>query len=166
MARLVTFYVPEDGALLTAIARVAVCHGHLEYSLRMMIKSFRGISIPDAFKATQWWSASRLRREIVAAARKLFGTGTEVERIEEVLGRAAKLSEARNKIIHGTYAKELDGSPRFRDEQLRWQAFPRAPDVSALADDITALTREMNETRLQGWLGAAIRRAVETRGTG
>lgn len=53
MARMIIFNVPEDAGLVAAIGRVAVRHGHREYTLRMMFKSVGDLAILDALAETQ-----------------------------------------------------------------------------------------------------------------
>ena len=49
--KMVTFHVPEDPAFLAALARASICHAHLDYSLRMCIKTVANVSIFDALDA-------------------------------------------------------------------------------------------------------------------
>jgi hypothetical protein len=50
----IRFHIPEDPAFLQALARVSVCHGHLDYSLRMCVKTFANVTIEEALAATQY----------------------------------------------------------------------------------------------------------------
>ena len=67
---MITLSLPTDQALLTAIGKVAVRHGQLDYGLKLTIKSILGISIPEALAATDRKPSARLRELIVKEARR------------------------------------------------------------------------------------------------
>jgi len=73
MAKMMTVGAPDDPAVLAAIAKVAIHHGHLDYGLRMMIKSLAGVHLQVAMDATEGETTGRLIEQVRALARWRFG---------------------------------------------------------------------------------------------
>ena len=71
----ITFHVPGDLAFLQAVARVTICHAHLDYALRMCIKSLTGLGIEEALDATELEGSRMLRERIRKLARTRLGEG-------------------------------------------------------------------------------------------
>ena len=85
MAEVRTAGVPEDPAVLTGIAKVAIHHGHLDYALRMMVKS---LSSQVTMDATEGVTTGRLIDRVRALARKRLGECSEMEKLRALLTRA------------------------------------------------------------------------------
>jgi hypothetical protein len=60
------------------------------------------------------------------------------------------------KLVHGLWAKEIDGEAQIRGALGKPRALPSVEQLSGLAREIKALTEQMNIDRLQGWLHEAL----------
>jgi hypothetical protein len=65
--------VPEDPAVLAGIAKVAIHHGHLDYALRLMVKSLAGVSLQVARDATEGQTTGPLIDQVRASGQKAIG---------------------------------------------------------------------------------------------
>jgi hypothetical protein len=153
--------IPNDQEYLAAIGMLALCHAQWDSILRMTVKSIRGVDIPTAFKETPRGSA--LLRDLVLkeAKKKLAQGDPAIAQLENLLGRGQDLTEDRNLVIHSIVAKPLDSHEEFlmRDEKLNWSKLPTAADLIALANQVAQITKELNDSRLSGFLHAALSNA-------
>src|SRR5262245_38888533 len=100
MAKMITAGLP-DSAVLAAIGKVAIHHGQLDYALRLMVKSLSGVSLTQALDATEGETARRLRGQVRALGRRRLGECAELVLLRALLNRAKKLTDRRNKLLHG-----------------------------------------------------------------
>jgi hypothetical protein len=153
--RMMKFHIPEDQPeFLKAAARVSLSHGHLDYSLRMCIKTFAVVSIVEALGATKYTGARALRTRIRKFAKKRLGDGPTLVRLQGILARCEAATEQRNRLIHEIVAIDEDGVPLLG--YLSWDKLPSPADLNALAARLTDLANELNHARLQGWLAVAL----------
>src|ERR1700733_7993586 len=94
------FHVPDDLQFLAAWARVSIRHAHLEYSLRMMVRTLEGLSIQEALDATAHTGPGKLRKRILKLARRRLGDGAALIRLQAILERSRQASERRNVLLH------------------------------------------------------------------
>ncbi|HXW84995.1 MAG TPA: hypothetical protein VEJ86_11355, partial [Candidatus Binataceae bacterium] len=148
-----TFLVPEDPEFLQAVARVTICHAHLDYALRMCIRSLAGVTIEEARDATVYDGARMLRDRVRRLARMRLGDGQPLVKLQALLKRAGDLSEQRNSLTHHIIVRKQIGniSSAFPAERLlpdhSWEALPSAVEVNKLAEALTALVKELNHAR-------------------
>jgi hypothetical protein len=109
-SHMVYMAMPRGLNLPAAIGRVGVRHGQLDFILRMTIKSICEISPKEARRATARVMSSKLRERVESLAKKRFGDGPALLRLQALLERCRRTSEERNKLLHGVFARELDGS--------------------------------------------------------
>src|SRR6185437_5680116 len=110
--RMLTFHIPEDQPeFLKAAARVSLSHGHLDYSLRMCIKTFAEVEIGVALRATQYTGARQLRARVRKFAKKRLGDGPIFVRFQDLLARCGEATEQRNRLIHEICALDENGVP-------------------------------------------------------
>ena len=64
MSRIVTFLVPDNQILFAALGRMAIRHSHLDYVLRMSIKTLTGKTVTEGLAVTKLTQNWRLRRQI------------------------------------------------------------------------------------------------------
>ncbi|HEY8947315.1 MAG TPA: hypothetical protein VIM56_00370 [Rhizomicrobium sp.] len=159
-----SFQLPSDQALLAAVGTVAIAHGHLEYILRMTVKTLAGLSILEALDATNFTSMRDVRSEV----RKLFGQLTKERslclKLEALLERARKESEQRNQLLHRPWAVDSENNWLMKDEYHHWGPLPDRQQFLELADRIYNLIHDINEARLHGFISdvAKLRNSPKT----
>jgi hypothetical protein len=107
--------VPEDPAVLAGIAKVAIHHGHLDYALRLMVKSLAGVSLQVARDATEGQTTGPLIDQVRALARRRLGESPEMVKVRALLTRTKKLAKRRSELLHGLWAiEDVGGPPTFQ----------------------------------------------------
>jgi hypothetical protein len=153
---MITFTLPSDPVLLAAIGKIAVRHGQLDYVLRMTVKSIEGLGILDALDATERQSSSELRQRVRRLAKQKMGDGPALVRLDALLNRSRRATDRRNELLHGLWAADLDGLELIRHEGHDWRDVPTASELESLATELEALTFQLNEARLEGFLKQAL----------
>ena len=158
MATMISFHVPADQALLAAVGEVALRHEHLNYILRMTIKSLTGLRIDEAIDATSYDGTRQLRERIRKLAKQRLGEGEPLLKLLAILERCRRVSDRRNEQIHSLWAKELDGEPMRTNSDNGWVPLSSTEDLLALAKETEALTTELNSARLDGFIFEALKK--------
>jgi hypothetical protein len=153
---MITFHVPTDKDLLAAFGEVALRHEHLTHILRMTIKTLARLRVDEALDATVYDGSRQLRERIRKLARQRLGEGEALLKLQAILERCRRATDRRNELIHGIWAKELDGEPLRRTNDHSWHPLPTADDLRALAPELQTLTDELNTARLDGFLSEAL----------
>ena len=153
--RMMTFHIPTE-PILACLGTIALRHGHLDYILRMTIKSLAGVSIRQALDATAFEGSRTLRQRIQKLASRRLGEGKALLQLQALLERCRRASEERNELTHNIWAKELDGDPKIRDGNHDWNPLPTIDDLTALANELEAITVELNDARLNGFLAEVL----------
>ena len=143
---------PEDNAILCAVAKIAVAHGHLEYILKMTIRSLAQMSIHEVLDATEYVSARELR-EII---KRLFKKKTKDDqlrlKLSALLTEAGRLTEKRNGLIHRPWAQDVEGDLIIKGDDHHWEPLPPANELEELATSIYDLIRRINHERMSGFI--------------
>jgi hypothetical protein len=155
-SKMITFHVPKDKELLAALGVVTLRHEHLNHILKMTIKSIAGITPAEASYALKYEGSRSLRERINKLSKKELGESKALLKLQALLGRAERVTEKRNKFIHGLWAKELDGDPGIMGVPGELHPLPTVEELKNLADEIAAITQELNEARLHGFLKEAL----------
>jgi hypothetical protein len=113
--RFVGLHVPANQELLAAFGEVALRHEHMSHILRMTMKSLAGITPAEALAATKYESSRQLRDRVKALARKTLGEGAALLKLQALVHTCETLTEKRNDLVHGLWAKGLDGDAHIRD---------------------------------------------------
>jgi len=150
------FHVPQDQQLLAALGEVTLRHEHLNHILKMTIKSIARLSPTEAIDATQYDGSRTLRERIRKLARQKLGEGEPLLKLQALLTRARRLTEQRNELTHGLWAKELDGDPGVMGAPGELRPLPSVNELKSLANELEALTKELNLARLEGFLKIAL----------
>jgi hypothetical protein len=156
MAKMMTFHVPTDRDLLAAIGEVALRHEHLNHILRMTIKTLARLDVAEALDATAYDSTSQLRERIKKLARQRLGEGEPLLKLHALLERCKRATERRNNLVHSVWGKELDGEPALRGSAEEWRPLPTTAELQDLAENLSQLTLQLNEARLEGFLHQAL----------
>jgi hypothetical protein len=156
MAKMMMFHIPSDKDLLAAIGEVALRHEHLNHILRMTIKTLARLDIDEALDATAYDSSSQLRERIKKLARQRLGEGEPLLKLQALLERCKRATEKRNDLVHSVWGKELDGEPARKGSGHEWRPLPTATELHDLAENISQLTSQLNEARLEGFLHEAL----------
>ena len=155
-SKMLMFHVPQDQQLLAALGEVTLRHEHLNHILKMTIKSIARLSPTEAVDATQYDGSRTLRERIRKLARQKLGEGEPLLKLQALLTRAGRLTEQRNELTHGLWAKELDGDPGVMGAPGELRPLPSVDELKSLAKEIEALTKELNLARLEGFLKIAL----------
>ena len=161
MAKMMTFHVPTDRDLLAAIGEVALRHEHLNHILRMTIKTLARLDVTEALDATAYDSSSQLRERIKKLARQRLGEGEPLLKLQALLERCKRATERRNDLVHSVWAQELDGEPIRRGSGEEWRPLPTTAELHDLAENLSRLTLQVNEARLEGFLHHALTQKVK-----
>ena len=151
---IISFHVPDE--LLHSLGRVMVAHSHLDYILRMTIKSLSGVEFQVAYDATRYDGSAYLREQIRKHGRRRFGETAPQLQLRAILQRCEDLTTRRNAYTHAIWGRELDGDPMVNTGDQQWQPLPKAHELDVLAGSIDALREELNEARFHGWLMSAL----------
>lgn len=153
---MISLELPKDPNLLQAIGRVALAHGQLEHILCMTVKILSGLSVQEALDATSTIGVYDLRKKI----KKLFRQKSDDEaariKLDALLGKAGRLSNKRNRLIHRPWAKDTHGSYVVKEEDHVWGPPPSAEELNQLAEDIWKIMVELNTARLKGFVKEAL----------
>jgi hypothetical protein len=150
--------VPKDQALLAAFGKMALCHEHMNYSLKMTIKTLAAIPLADALKQTEYRGSSYLREQVKKHARKALGEGAALRKLQGLMDTCAALTEKRNNLVHSFWANELDGRARISDARGNERPLPTVAELRALAKEIENHTKHLNWERREGFLAKALQR--------
>jgi hypothetical protein len=156
MSNMITFHVPTDRDLLATFGEVALRHEHLTHILRMTIKTLAKLNPDEALDATVYYGSRQLREHIRKLARQRLGDGEPLLKLQALLERCRRATDRRNELIHGIWAKELDGEPLRRAMDHTWRPLPTIEDLKTLANDLQHLAETLNTARLDGFLSEAL----------
>lgn len=149
--------IPRNENIQAILGVLVVRHGHLEYILRMTIKSLCGLSIHDALTDTRKQGVAILRSRIEKEAKDRLGQCVALKKLLKWLRRSWKASDERNLYVHGLWARELDGPLQIQKEDFSWMPAPTTQELEILSNEIKNITDELNEDRLHGSLKEAIK---------
>lgn len=156
--KMILFSIPEDKNVQAALGVLVIRHGHLEYTLRMTIKSLCDLSIHDALSDTNKQTAKMLRIRIEKEARNRLGQCEALKGLLKFLKRSWKASDERNLYVHSVWAHELDGPTQIQSKDFIWRPLPTVPELDKLANEIKSIAAELNEYRIHGLLSKAIQK--------
>jgi hypothetical protein len=150
------FQIPKDHNLLAVFGELALRHEHLNYILRMTIRTFTEVEVKEALDATAFESTSLLRERIRKLAKQRLGEGRTLIKVQALIERCRRATERRNDYVHSVWAQELDGEAIHRDGSNAWQPIPTIDALSELNQELTDLIQELNHARLEGFIFEAL----------
>lgn len=153
---IVLFQLPNDEKLMAAVGKVALRHEHLNYVLRLTIKSLAGVTLDEALRATEYEGSKQLRECVRKLARKRLGDGQALIKLQAALSKCGELTKRRNSIVHSFWAEDLDGKPHVRNVEDGVRPLPTVQELEDLAAKIEQLSKELNSARLKGFLKDAL----------
>lgn len=156
-----TLHIPADRDLLAAIGEVTLRHEHLNHILRMTIKTLARLDVDEALDATAYNSSSTLRERINKLARQRLGEGEPLLKLQAILERCKRATESRNTLVHSVWGKELDGDPALKSCGKEWGRVPTTAEMRDLAENLSQLTLQLNQARLEGFLRDALTQQVK-----
>jgi hypothetical protein len=156
VAKLLMLSVPQDRDLLAAYGELSIRHEHLTHILRMTIRTLANLEVTEALDATAYDRAAELRRRIKTLARQRLGEGEVLLKIQAILERCKRATEKRNDLIHSVWGQELDGEALRRNDDHTWAPQPTIVELQAVGAEILAVTEELNDSRLFGWLAEGL----------
>ena len=156
-SRMMIFHVPTDTAVLASIAGIALRHSHLDYILRLTIKSLADVPISVAMDATASAGSAVLRKRIAKLARRRLGEGPDLIKLQALLKRCRRASEKRNDYIHKIWAQDVvGGEPKVQTDDGGWQLPPTIKELQELEIELISLASTINRERLEGFLAEAM----------
>jgi hypothetical protein len=156
VATMMMLHIPSDKDLLAAFGEVALRHEHLSHILRMTIKTLARLRVDEALDATAYDGARELRERVRRLARQRLGEGEPLLKLQALLERCRRATERRNELMHGIWAKELDGEAVRRGTDHTWHPLPTREELTALASELQNLSEALNTARLDGFLSEAL----------
>lgn len=156
MVKMISFHIPKDNDVLAVLGEVALRHEQMNHILKMTIKSLANLAPEVALAATKYESSRQLRDRIKKLARKRLGEGAPLLKLQAIMTNCESLTDKRNELVHGLWAKELDGNAHIRDAYGNSRPLPNAQELQMLAKDIEQLTNQLNFERLEGFLKQAL----------
>ena len=162
--RTMGFHIPEDPELLKALGTVSVCHAHLDYILKMLIKTLAGLSIEDALDATARDGSALLRDRARKLAKMKLGEGEPLLLLQAILERCGRATAQRNELIHNVIISEIDSDEAvMQTADRKRKPLPAISDLDSLASELIALRGEINAARLDGFLSEALKARIRVR---
>ena len=155
MATMIMFHVPDDKELLAAFGEMALRHEHLNYILRMTIKTLAKLTPQEALDATVNEGSRQLRERVRKLARQRLGEGPSLLKLQALMQRCQRVTDKRNEMVHSVWAKELDGEAKLRNADTS-RPQPTRQELTDLSDEIRDLTISLNQARLEGFLLEAL----------
>jgi hypothetical protein len=116
----------------------------------------RASSIDEAIDATERQLSRELRFRVRRLAKKRFGEGDVLVRLDEILNRSQRATQRRNELLHSLWAYELDGGPVMRTHGREFGPIPTAAALEAVADDLAQIAKDLTFARLEGFLRDAL----------
>jgi len=156
MSTMIILHVPDDKELLAAFGEMALCHEHLNYILRMTIRTLAHLTPQEALDATVNEGSGQLRDRIRKLARQQLGEGQPLLKLQALIKRCQRVTEKRNELVHCVWAKELDGEAQLRIADHTSHPLPTRQELSDLSNEIRGLTNALNQARLEGFLSEAL----------
>jgi hypothetical protein len=150
------FHVPEDAEWLVAWAKVALRHAHLDYVLRMTVRTFGDLEIQEALDDTAYQGSGRVRQRILTLARARLAPGQALTQLEELLERCRVLTSRRNFLVHTIIARGLDEEEPQIGQYDQWGPLPSAAELNELWAGLMLITSELNTARLRGFIFEAL----------
>jgi hypothetical protein len=149
--------LPKDQETLAAIGKIALRHGQLDYALKMAVMTLAGVTQGEAADATAMQGSRDLRRRVRQLARKRFGDGEALVRLDAILEQARQATDNRNALLHALWAHELDGRPVLRKHGDEFGPIPTVAELAGVADDLNKIANDLHMARLDGFISEAIR---------
>jgi hypothetical protein len=156
MIQMISFHIPEEPELLATLGEVALRHVQMNHILKMTIKTLTNLTPEEAIAATKYESSSQLRDRIKKLARKQLGEGAPLLKLQAIMTNCERLTTKRNELVHGLWAKELDGDAHIRDAYGKTRPLPKPQELKELAMELEQLTYRLNFERLEGFLKQAL----------
>ena len=151
--------LPGETIHLAAAGKVALTHGQLEQTLRMLYKTLTGLKVKEALDATEGMKNWELRK----ICGKLFNHHTsdvvQRERFRAILGKCKRLSEERNSMIHNCWAIDDDGSVVVKSPSHQYVKAPTPEELEELAEEIQSLAIQINTERRTGFINDIVQAA-------
>lgn len=151
----ITFAFP-DKEVLSAIGRLAIISGHLDYILKMTFKSLKGISIVEALQHTNKKTGTVLRKKVIDLAKERLVSGAALEELLNFIDRAWSAAEKRNQYIHNLWARQNYDQLLLQQDDLNWRTAPTKDEIDDIINEISNILVELNESRLLGSLADAL----------
>jgi len=155
-----SFYIfgMPSPSTVRALGRVAIRQSQLDQMLRMTFKILAELPARQALDETLRDGSKKLRKRIRKLAKDRLGEGVAFASLQKLLKRAENATDQRNDVIHGVCGREVDDTiPQLLlNDDHSMRPFPTAEELDDLAAELVAITKELNEARLEGFISTAM----------
>lgn len=154
----VGYHVPEDRELLAALGEISIRHGHIDHQVKMMIRTFTGVTAQEAMDATARETSWNLRDRAKKLARSRLGEGAALVKVQALLERSGRITDRRNALVHILCGKDNDGNPVAATNDLKtWEPLPTVVALNALSADMLKLVSDFLSARSKfGFIAQAL----------
>jgi hypothetical protein len=147
-----------EADVLAALGRVATRHGFLNHVLIRTIKTLDGLTVEDADRRFARCGNARLREAVEARVVQRLGKDVPATRtLLEMLDEAKRVTEVRNAVVHGLWARDVDSEEAMIIDVGSSSAPPTPAQLDQLAAEILQIATAINHGRLSGFLHEALR---------
>lgn len=153
----IEFNIPEDKEVQSALGVLVVRHGHLEYLLRLTVKSLLQLPIHEALTQTNKKGVKALREKIEKEAKERLRQGIALDKLLDFLKRSWEASDKRNIFVHNLWASERGGPLMIQNDDFSWSRPPSSREIEDLSRKIQTITHELNKDRKNGDLSEALK---------
>jgi len=141
---------PKDDKVLAEIGKITLRHNHLDYMLRMLIKTFSEATIEETINATKYDGSRALRERIKKLAKGKLKEGKYLIQLQHLMERCGRATDRRNELVHSVWAHELDGEHHIQQADNTWKPSPKIEELASLLEDLQSLISEISLARIEG----------------
>ena len=124
---------------------------------RRVLPRLELLELREMLDATARKGSQELRETIHKLVRHHFGVTDVLIKTDALLNRAKRVTEKRNDILHSLWGYVLDhGAVIRREEDHQFEDVPSVLALNAIAEEITAVIRDLNLARVEGFLFEAM----------
>jgi len=149
--------LPKGMRMMSALGKIALRHGQLENSMKMVIKDLAGVEKQEALDATAMQNSRELRERIRKLAKQRIGEGPALVQLDALLHRAKLAADKRNELLHSTWGTDSEVGAVMRDAHHIFKKAPTAIQLEETVEEIEALLDDIVTARLKGFLKEALK---------
>ena len=141
---------PRDDKVLAEIGKITLRHNHLDYMLKMLIKTFTDVTIDEVVNATKYEGSRTLRERIKKLGKARLGEGKALILLQSLMEKCGRATDKRNELVHSIWAYELDGEHHIQQADNTWKPSPKIEELTSLLQDLQSLISEISFARIEG----------------
>jgi hypothetical protein len=150
-----TYGLPNDPTILATVGKIALRHGQLDNTLRMVIRQLADVSLEVALDGTAHQGSRELRERVRKLAKSRLGEGPALLQLDAILQRARLASDQRNDILHSVWGV-ADGRDFVRGKDKVFHPAPTVEELESCLKELMKLIDEIHYARFSGFLFEAL----------